>query len=227
MKLHRFYTKEPISGGIFTCTEREIIHQIRTVFRMKNGDHIIVFNGNGTDYEIEITDITTKNISGTVLKSIPIQAPSHKKALALAVLKKDNFELVCQKATELGITDIYPIVTDRTIKQQLNTERLDKIIIEAVEQSGRGDIPKLHKIQILLETYEQTKDVYTSYVADIGAPLPLQSKHTDTLIYIGPEGGWSDEEKLFFKEKHITPISLGQFVLRAETAAIATATLLG
>ncbi len=227
MKLHRFYTKEPISGNIFTCTEREIIHQIRTVFRMKNGGHIIVFNGNGTDYEIEITDITTKNISGTLARTIPTQAPSHKKALALAVLKKDNFELVCQKATELGITDIYPITTDRTIKQQLNTERLDKIIIEAVEQSGRGDIPKLHNIQILLETYEQTKDVYTSYIADIGASLPLRSHHEDTLVYIGPEGGWSDEEQLFFKEKHITPISLGQFVLRAETAAIATATLLG
>lgn len=227
MKIHRFYTKESLSGDIFTSVDKETIHQIRTVFRMKNGGHIIVFNGTGTDYEIEITDITTKSISGTIIKKFPTQAPSHKRALALSVLKKDNFELVCQKATELGITDIYPIITDRTIKQQVNADRLQKIIIEAVEQSGRGDIPTLHSTQTLVEIYQHTKDSYTSYVADIGAPLPLRSHHEDTLVYIGPEGGWSDEEKLFFKEKDIVAISLGQFVLRGETAAIATATLLG
>ena len=102
---------------------------------------------------------------------------------------------------------------------------MQKIIIEAVEQSGRGDIPTLHSTQTLVEVYQHTKDSYTSYVADIGAPLPLRSHHEDTLVYIGPEGGWSDEEKLFFKEKDIIAISLGQFVLRGETAAIATATL--
>ena len=88
MKIHRFYTKEPLSGDIFTSVDKETIHQIRTVFRMKNGSHIIVFNGNGTDYEVEITDITTKNMSGTIVKKIPTQAPSHKRALVLAVLKK-------------------------------------------------------------------------------------------------------------------------------------------
>src|SRR5665213_2273877 len=127
--------------------------------------------------------------------------------LASAVVKKDTFEWIAEKATELGVSHIVPIMAERSEKKSLNMERLEKIIIEASEQSGRGDVPKIHPIVALPESFQyirgQDKDgqmIAFHTEGDFVQGLPLYKG--PTAVFIGPEGGWSEREiEAFHKEK--------------------------
>jgi len=150
--------------------------------------------------------------------------------LCASVIKKDNFELVVQKATELGVRHIIPILSDRTEKKKINMSRLEKIAIEASEQSGRGDVPTIHEAITLGEIFDsgtlpQEKIVLhpdgviiSDYIQNV--------QQSSIACFIGPEGGWGDDEIGFFKSYNVTPVSLGTQILRAETASIAVASVL-
>ena len=152
--------------------------------------------------------------------------------LFLSLIKKDNFELVVQKATELGVHAIVPILGEHSEKKGLNEERLHKIAIEASEQCGRGDIPHLCPITTLKEALETTSDTTSTFVLQMGGLSFSDKKLQDILkksssinIFIGPEGGWSENEIETFKHKKLSFVSLGDTVLRAETAGITACAL--
>lgn len=226
MRLHRFYTLQPL-GEVVVINDGSVLNQWKNVFRYTQGVLVILFNGDGYDYTYSIDSITSTGCNLTQTKRSPSYIPTKKVTLYLSLIKKDNFELVTQKVTELAVSNIVPIISERSEKKNLNEDRLNKIIIEASEQCGRGDIPVVSPIITLSEVLEEVKNIENSFVLQMGGTpfndSKLREKLKDSLntnLFIGPEGGWTAEEEALFKERGLTCVSLGNTVLRAETAAI-------
>ncbi len=219
MRLHRFYIKEEIKiGKDILLDDLELINQIRNVFRMKICENIIVFNGDGVDYFCEIVDLNKNEIALKTLEKKDSIMPKKQIILFQCLIKKDNFELVLQKCTEIGITNFVPVIAERSEKKNINIKRAEKIIKEAAEQSGRGDVPKiLEAIKISELPFKEVQ----IFVADFGGE---EIKKVNFLqecgVLIGPEGGFTDQERKFLKDSGTKFISLGETILRAETAAI-------
>lgn len=234
MRLHRFYTTEKIEPGTtLTLNSAELVNQVRRVFRFKTGESIILFNGTGFDYVGNIDRISSESIIVSIQATPPKSSlfrAARKIVLAAAVVKKDTFEWIVQKATELGATEIIPVMAERSEKKSLNEERLKKIAIEASEQSGRGDIPTISEVLPLGEVVEDLKGRGLRAVAFHTEGKSIDKKDIDgaepVAILIGPEGGWSDKEITLFHEKGIEVSCLGNQVLRTETAVVATLSLL-
>lgn len=227
MRLHRFYVTQPL-GEEVVINDVSLIKQWANVFRYKKEDLVILFNGDGNDITFSIQTLNQKQCELQRIKLIPSYIPHKKVTLYLSCIKKDNFELVTQKATELGVTSIVPIISERSEKKNINEERLLKIAIESAEQCGRGDIPVISEIVSLataLEGLSQNKGV--SFVLQMGGKS-IQDKEiqewikgSDSIsLFVGPEGGWSTQEEELFAKHGVTLISLGNTVLRAETAGI-------
>jgi len=201
---------------------------------LKTGDSIVVFNGTQKDYECKIVKIDPKSTMCLLDVTATIRSRferGRKIILCAAIVKKDTFEWIVEKATELGVTDIIPVAAERSEKKSLNEERLKKIAIEASEQSGRGDVPVIHEIESLEEAIKFPKPTLSlpSEINKIafhteGDPF-LQSDLDNTtdpiMVFIGPEGGWSPKELEMFHAQNIKVRCLGTQVLRAETAVVA------
>lgn len=222
MRLHRFYVVQPLGEDVVIDDVSQVF-QWTKVFRYTAGDFVILFNGDGNDYCYSIQELSKKTCSLTRTKSTPSYIPKRKIALYLSVIKKDNFELAVQKATELGVTSIIPVLSTRSEKKHLSMERLQKIAIEASEQCLRGDIPHICEIISLEEALKTLpKEVY-SIMFTMDEPLLTTSNDStsNTAVFIGPEGGFDEDEIALMKEHGLHGYSLGNTVLRAETAAIA------
>ena len=254
MRLHRFIGKFDLNQNDLLIEDKELISQINKVLRLKSGDRIILSDGNSNEALAEIQnepaekgrkfgktpgvkDAPTPGVeenfrprkSGTLIIKIIERyknesEPIKKVKLYCAVLKKENFELVVQKATEAGVSEIIPIITERTVKTNLNIERLQKITKEAAEQSGRGIIPILHEPIKFEQAIEQAKKNNQKNILFDKSGIPLLTTNylllTAVGIFVGPEGGFSESEVSFAKENGFQIASLGLLTLRAETAAI-------
>lgn len=232
MRLHRFYVSTPISGKTFDISDRDLIHQWRSVFRYNVGSQVILFDGSGTDYLCMISTLRSSEATLGVLRETKTPDSSQRKNvwLCMALVKKDNFELVAQKATELGVNHIVPLLCEHSEKRKVNTERLKKILIEATEQSGRGDIPFIEKEITISDLFEKGILPQEKIALDPDG-IPFK-KYKDTVnefsiaVFVGPEGGFSPKEIEAFKKYNMQTVSLGSQILRAETAAIAISSLL-
>jgi len=226
MRLHRFYIDSKIEGGKFEVTDTDLLYQWQKVFRFKIGDKVLIFNGEGFEFLAVFETISRESVVLTVEEKKEIK---EKKKTELnifqSIIKKDNFEFVVQKCTELGVSAFYPILSERSEKKNLNIERLEKIAIEASEQSGRNSIPKIFEPQNLKEAVESFDGKL--FVLDFeGKNISEVDVSGKIGILVGPEGGWGDTEKSWFKEKGIVSLTLGKQVLRAETASISASALI-
>jgi 16S rRNA (uracil1498-N3)-methyltransferase len=230
MRLHRFYSPELVGTRTeLVIDNKELVHQLRRVFRLRTEDSVIIFDGSGSEYTCAITEFAGESrVALAVRESARARfTPSQTGGrlwLFAALVKKDNFETIVEKATELGVTDIVPILAERSEKKDVNEARLLKIIMEASEQSGRGDLMKLHPVMSL-------KDALVACVSEKlsepvvfhtdGAQLEQGTITKTEALFIGSEGGWSSDELALFHEHKIAVRCLGPQVLRAETAAVA------
>ncbi len=228
MRIHRFYIKN-LQSTDNVIDDQAVIHQLNNVFRYGKGDTIAVFNEGLGEWEVVIDNISKKELSFTYTRQIKeglhpeVEGEARKKTtLYMSIIKNSNFDLVVEKATELGIGEVVPVLSDRTVKTKLNYERLLKIVQEATEQSGRLDLMKVGEILSLNDAIAQSK-LYADQVF-FGHINPASMNRVDasksSALFIGPEGGWTDEEVAVFIKENILPLSLGQYVQRAETAAI-------
>ena len=143
--------------------------------------------------------------------------------LYCAILKRENFELVVQKATEIGVREIVPLITQRTVKLDIKEERLRKIITEAAEQSGRGRVPMLRQAMSFADALADAQRNDANFFFDISDVIVEEGAIGDAMrrgLFVGPEGGWSYEEVLAARAAGCHIISLGALTFRAETAAI-------
>lgn len=197
---------------------------MRRVLKLEPGERIIFISGNGFEYSAELSEITKNEILFKITDiTNPETETSHSITLYAAIIKRNNFEWICEKATEIGVTKIVPIITERTIKTGISKDRLESIIKEATEQSGRTKIPELGEIMNFKDAIESLsnpkyacifnkdeEDLDNSYWKD----------RQDRSLFIGPEGGFTEKEIAHAKEKGLKLFSLGPRTFRAETAAI-------
>ncbi|MBU6231323.1 16S rRNA (uracil(1498)-N(3))-methyltransferase [Patescibacteria group bacterium] len=236
MRLHRFYAEKEIGNDTeIELSSAELANQIRRVFRLGIGDSIIVFNGTGFDYECKIDSFGSgdKIKSDSYIKLIVNSVSrsrwncERKIYLCAALVKKDNFEWIAEKATELGVSDVIPVIAEHSEKKSVNESRLKKIAIEASEQSGRGDVPMIHEIMGVNDAVEFVKSRMGAAVLAFhteGERFEHGSSSDKTkplAVFIGPEGGWSPAEIDMFHKERILVVQLGPQILRAETAVIA------
>ncbi len=225
MRLHRFYIETELAvGAEITVDETSHIHQWLSVFRFKTGDRVILFSGSGSEYEAEFIELHKKQAILKILSEntsiMPGKDSGKEVHLFLAAIKKDLFELAVEKCTELGVSSITPIITERTQDKNLNMDRLKKVAIEAAEQSGRGDVPVINNA-VSLQNALSLAQGYTIIFAHIGVQDSIKtSSNIPQALFIGPEGGWGSKDFELFEKHKAETLNLGETVLRAETAAI-------
>lgn len=233
MRYHRFFVGQDLSAvlgknpAVFDYVEengRNLINQWKNVFRYKVGDEVLLFDGKD-EYLAAFLDLTKEAKFLLKEKTKSFEKKNREVWLGLSMLKGEHTEMVIEKATELGVSGIILVQTDRVIKKGANLERLQKIAIEAAEQCGRVDVPEISVSEDLEKLLESDFD--QKIVLNIGGER-LEKINTDgkVLILVGPEGGWSESEEKMFKEKGLKVKSIGENVLRAETAAIVGVSLL-
>lgn len=221
MRLHRFYLQQSL-GEDFELVDKELVFQIKNVLRKKEGDSVTIFSGSGYDFLYEIEKFGEKNIKLSFKEKKESILPKKNITLYLSIIKKDNFELVLQKAVELGVKKVVGIISSRSEKKDLNMERLEKIKKEALEQSGRGDDVVISPIISLEEALNglDSNDVNISFSLNGESLGSFKSENKNINLFVGPEGGWTEEEEKMFKEKGVKGIALTETTLRAETASI-------
>jgi len=242
MKLQRFFVKNKAKVGTdLVIADPALSHQLGKVFRMKVGDSVILFDGDGFEYVSTVASLRKDGAVFHIEESSPsIAIPNIVLHLYPALIKKDKLEWVLQKCTELGAASFHPIIAERSEKLGFDIKRAEKIIKEAAEQSGWGKVPEIfapEKLEMAIENAENpvVLEMGAEGVGDFRARSlseahkrensPLPTRLTIS-IFIGPEGGWSKEEKEYFSARLIPTISLGEQTLRAETASVAVTTLL-
>lgn len=206
------------------------MNQTRNVLRLKKGDSLILADGKLNEAIIKIVEMDKKFIEVEIMeKSINKNESDMHGILYCSILKRENFEWVCQKATECGIKEIVPVVSARTVKLGFKKERLEKIIKEAAEQSGRGVLPVLGEAMKFETALEKARESDLNLFFEMDSPLINKDKigkEGKIGIFIGPEGGWSEEELelvkgLIANGDKFKMAGLGKTTLRAETAAVA------
>lgn len=244
MKLQRFFGEFNFKDKEIVISNYEVINQIKNVFRYQKGKEVLLLDNLGNEALVEIRKINSEEIIFEIKKVQKNEnMPKNKVALYSSILKKENFELVVQKATEVGVSEIYPLLSARTVKQNVKENRLLKIIKEASEQSERGTIPILHETINFKNAIKNIDKKELNIMFDhSGEPLSTWTSNTQTEkinpvkscctgihkdelfnrvnIFIGPEGGWAEEEIVLAKESDLKIVSLGKLNLRGETASI-------
>ncbi|MBU0727053.1 RsmE family RNA methyltransferase [Patescibacteria group bacterium] len=165
--MHRFYIPSPESkSGVIKITDHRIVHQVGKVLRMWKEDKFHIFDENGEELLVEILEIDKRKIVANVVEPVKHDVePKIEVSLYQAIPKKPAlFELIVQKATEIGVSKIFPLITERTEKRRLTKfERLFFIAMEAAEQSGRTQIPTIHHPVNYEEIIEKLSNAYIAY----------------------------------------------------------------
>ncbi len=220
MRLHRFYVGDEVElKHNFWLHDEHLLHQWSKVLRFQSGQEVVLFNDTH-ERLYKIIEITAKEAHLEYMTDFKRKTPKKDIYLLWSLLKKDKNDWVLQKCTELGVSHFVPVLTERTEKTGFDLERAKKIVIEAAEQCGRSDIPNVREPMLLETAITELADNVQLYICEQDGTDVAQTIDQPIGIFIGPEGGWSDNEKNLFTTKQIKHLNLHDFTLRAETAAI-------
>ncbi len=224
--MNLFYVPD-ISGDFVELPVEEARHVVQ-VMRKRVGDEIMLVDGKGFWYRLEILEISKKKCLGKVLEKLNAEHPkSFHLHIAIAPTKNINrFEWFLEKATEFGIHEITPVLCQRSERKNLRTDRLNKVLVSAMKQSLKAFLPQLNELTPLREVIEKNYENTAKFIAyldeDVKGHLKENyHKSQNVLILIGPEGDFNPEEVTLAKENGFSGVSLGSSRLRTETAGIA------
>lgn len=236
MRIPRFYTTEPLSVGEELLLPDTTFRHAIQVLRLNAGEPLILFNGTGGEYQARITSVSKRAASVLVEKFslIDTESPLHL-TLVITVIKPDKMDFALQKAVEIGVANIQPLITQRSVirigkdKADKKAQHWDGIVQAACEQSGRTRLPTVETPQTLDSWLENSTGGTRIILAPGDYPrihaLPEDLPAPISLL-IGPEGGFTDEEVEMCLKAGVTAVSLGPRILRAETASTTALALL-
>lgn len=231
--MHRFFLSPDCIIGNDVSFPDDVVRQLTRVLRLTSGEQVVVLDNSGMEYVVTLNSVTRDSVKGCwAEKRLSDGEPDIQITLYQGLLKADKFEYVLQKGTEVGISRFVPVVCQRSIPRERGAGRMDRwqrIVTEAAEQSGRGKIPALENP---IDFSDACNEVDSAAVIPweqedgLGIRSWLRSSADEMLslgVFIGPEGGFSEDEVGYARSKGIAPVSLGKRILRAETAGVVTA----
>jgi 16S rRNA (uracil1498-N3)-methyltransferase len=224
----RLYVEAPLAAGIAVEATEGQAHYLNVVMRRAVGDPVRAFNGRDGEWTCRVAALSRGKAAFSVETLFRPQAADTDLWLAFALLKRDATDLVVQKASELGVSALLPVFTERTNAARVNVDRLRAIAIEAAEQSERLTIPDIRPARQLHEFLAAWPAERSLFVAQERANAPPLVRVTEpAALLIGPEGGFGPrDQSLLDGCRSVRPASLGPRILRAETAAIVGLALL-
>ena len=222
--LPRLFVRQPLGAGAHIELYAAQANYLGNVLRMSARAQLLVFDGSSGEWLARIVDTGKKRMTLTIERRTRKPETIPDVWLAFAPVKRAQTDWLVEKATELGAARLIPVMTQRTITERVKMERLEAIAIEAAEQCGRTRLPDIAEPVALAKFLDRRDPTRILYFADEnGGDAPLASFGKGAaLILIGPEGGFTDEERALVRAApNSVAISLGPRILRAETAALA------
>ncbi len=238
MQRHRFYALKSQISDSQIILDGDEAHHLSRVLRLNAGDHVYVFDGEDREWECEITTVGKREAGVTILRQLTdaVESPLNL-TLAQALIKGDKFDWVVQKATELGVTRIVPLLTDHSDiklgkaraeeRAEGRLQRWRRISMEALKQSGRRRLVEIVEPIRFTDFCESNATGNNLLFSEQGGRKlhEIASQHAQVSVCIGSEGGWSERELQIAEAQNFIAVHLGTRILRTETAAIAAVTL--
>jgi 16S rRNA (uracil1498-N3)-methyltransferase len=233
MFIARIFLEHTLSESLVVNLQADHYHYLVHVIRVRVGDPLILWNGQGGEYESQVVNVTKKEISIRLNTFLPVDRESACQIeIVLPLLSSEKMDWVLQKSVELGVSQISPVLCERAVGK-LNAEKLEKkkahwmqVIISAANQSQRTQLPQLNDVrpfQSFFQQYINPIILFTPPLKD-HVPISLPTHCQQCRILIGPESGFSDAELRYAQQNHAYFKTLGKRVLRVETAAISCMT---
>ncbi|HWK32652.1 MAG TPA: 16S rRNA (uracil(1498)-N(3))-methyltransferase [Hyphomicrobium sp.] len=228
----RLFVDAPLTeGAMIPCTSEQA-NYLGNVLRLGAGDEILVFNGHDGEWRARIAEAVKRRCTLESIARTRPQVDGPDLHYIFAPLKHARLDYMVQKATELGVAHLQPVLTRRTVASRVNLERMGANAIEAAEQCGVLRVPTVGepaKLETLLAHWPQERClIFCDEAADVGSPIAALSDigACPLAVIIGPEGGFDEvERKLLRAQPYATAISLGPRIMRADTAAVAALAL--
>ena len=232
MRVSRLYVDAALNVGGRIELDDDAAHYVRSVLRLKQDQAIVVFNGQGGEYHARFSEVSRKavraEIESHVARDVESPLAIH---LGLGISRGDRMDWAVQKAVELGVTQLTPLITERCVikfnddKKQQRFDHWHGIIRHAAEQSGRTCLPKLHPVTSFAEWVDMQTElrVFLDPYANHSLHDVTPENQRLTLLS-GPEGGFSDQEREFARQAGFTAVRMGARILRTETAVLSALT---
>lgn len=228
----RLHVSCDLAAGAGVVLEAGQAHYLTGVMRLKSGGELLLFNGRDGEWRAVLVEASRRGARLEVRERVRPQPRSAGPELLIALIKRSRLETVIEKATELGVAAISPVITRRTNSDHARPERLLAIATEAAEQTGRLDVPALaepRRLEAVLEAWPADRRLVFCDEAGEAPPLVEAIRGLDAsslAVLIGPEGGFAPEERARLRDRaQVVPVGLGPRILRADTAAIAALSL--
>ena len=224
----RLFFSETLSTNMSGKLDKPQSHYVNKVMRVKENEVFSLFNSSG-EWEAKILSISRDIVQFNIIQQLRQKETTKELWLAFSPIKSNYFNFMIQKATELGVTKFLPIVFDRTIVRKINKERLEKVIIEAAEQSNRINVPSIEEPQSLNSFLKNSKmDLIFTDLNTSNTKIDLnQLTSNPTCVIIGPEGDFSEVERQeILKFNGVQAIKINENILRSETAVISAISII-
>ena len=218
----RLFYPESLSLNLTATLDKSQSHYVSKVMRVKENEVFSLFNSSG-EWEAKILSISKSNVEFNIIKQLRQKENFKELWLAFSPIKSNYFNFMIQKATELGVTKFLPIVFDRTVVRKINKERLEKVIIEAAEQSNRINVPSIEEPKSLKKFLDDKKmDLIFTDLNSKTNKLDLKKlTNNPSCIIVGPEGDFSETEREeILSYNGVQAIKINENILRSETAVI-------
>lgn len=221
-----FYSKS-LSLNLTNKLDKSQSHYVSKVMRLKEKQVFSLFNISG-EWEAKIVNITKSIVEFNVTKQLRQKENTKELWLAFSPIKSNYFNFMIQKATELGVTKFLPVIFERTIVRKINKNRLEKVIIEAAEQSNRITVPSIEDPQKLKSFLNNDMDLIFTDLNTANTKIDIKKLTIKpTCVIIGPEGDFSEEEREeILKFNGVQPIKINENILRSETAVISALSII-
>ena len=226
----RLYLDAPLAAGARQALDRAQANYLLNVLRLRPGDSVLVFNGRDGEWQAEIRGDGRKSADLVCVEQVRPQVPARDLLYLFAPLKHARLDYMVQKAVEMGVGALQPVITRRTQSTRVNLERMRANVIEAAEQCGILSIPEVRESVDLTAALAALEPDRLLVFCDEGAPVanpmaalePLGNNIVKIAVIVGPEGGFTDEERARVAARdNSVRVSLGPRILRADTAAVA------